>query len=195
MSDQILVVDDEEIIRESMSFVLRKEGYTVTEAANGKEAYEKLLADTYDLVITDLEMPEMKGIELLDKTIQLNPQSMVMIITAYGSLDTAINALRKGACDYILKPLEFDELLVKIRRLLDYKKLVLENQILRREVDREYDFSHLVGKSPRCKRCSTSSRKFRGPKATPSFLGKAEPERNWSPAQFTSTVSAVQSPL
>jgi len=173
MSDRILVVDDEEIIRESMSFVLRKEGYTVTEAANGKEAYDKLLADTYDLVITDLEMPEMKGIELLDKTIQLNPQSLVMIITAYGSLDTAINALRKGACDYILKPLEFDELLVKIRRLLEYKKLTLENQILRREVNREYDFSHLVGKSPEMQKVFDIIQKVSGTESTVLVTGKS----------------------
>ncbi len=148
MADRILVVDDEQIIRESISFVLKKEGYAVTEAANGKLAFEKLLSEHFDLVVTDLEMPEMKGVELLDKAMQINPQSLVIIITAYGSLETAIAALRKGASDYILKPLEFDELLVKIKRLLEQKKLITENQMLRRELHKDYDFSHLVGKTP-----------------------------------------------
>ncbi|MBI5216856.1 MAG: sigma-54-dependent Fis family transcriptional regulator [Ignavibacteriae bacterium] len=148
MADKILVVDDEKIIRESISFILKKEGFTVTEAANGKEAYNKLLSESYDLVITDLEMPEMKGIELLDHVLHINPQALVVIITAYGSLETAIAALRKGASDYILKPIEFDELLVKIHRLLEHKKLAQENQYLRKELNRDYDFSKIVGKSP-----------------------------------------------
>lgn len=152
MADRILVVDDEEIIRESTSFILKKEGYSVTEAANGKEAYEKFLEGSFDLVITDLEMPEMKGIELLDRVMRVNGQTLVVIITAYGSLDTAIAALRKGASDYILKPLEFDELIVKIKRLLEYKKIMMENQFLRRELHRDYDFTHLVGQSPAMKR-------------------------------------------
>src|SRR5574342_1086841 len=118
MADKILVVDDEKIIRESIGYVLKKEGYSVIAAENGKAAYEKALDESFDLVITDVEMPQMKGIELLDKLMHVNPQALVVIITAYGSLETAIAALRRGASDYILKPIEFDELLVKIRRLL-----------------------------------------------------------------------------
>ncbi|MBS4027700.1 MAG: sigma-54-dependent Fis family transcriptional regulator [Ignavibacteriales bacterium] len=148
MAERILIVDDEQIIRESIAFILRKEGYSVSEAANGKEAYDKILEDAFDVVITDLEMPEMKGIELLEKITHTSPQTLVMIITAYGSLETAIDALRQGASDYILKPVEFDELLVRIRRLLEGKKLLLENQVLKRELQREYEFSSLIGKSP-----------------------------------------------
>ena len=152
MADRILVVDDEQIIRESISFLLRKEGFAVEEAANGKEAYGKIAAEPFDIVVTDLEMPVMKGIELLNKISEISPQTLVIIITAYGSLETAITALRKGAIDYILKPVEFDELLVKVRRLLDYKKLIVENQVLRRELQREYDFTAMVGKSPAMQR-------------------------------------------
>ncbi len=148
MADRILVVDDEKIIRESIAFILKKEGFAVTEAANGKDALAKLTGESFDIIITDLEMPEMKGIELLDHAMHINPQGLVVIITAYGSLETAIAALRKGASDYILKPIEFDELLVKIHRLLEHKKLAIENQFLRKELHRDYDFSHLVGKSP-----------------------------------------------
>jgi len=147
MPYKILVVDDEQIIRESISYILKKDGYTVGEADNGRVAYEKLAAESYDLVITDLEMPEMKGIELLDRITKMSPETSVIIITAYGSLETAITSLRSGASDYILKPIEFDELQLKIRRLFEHKKLALENQYLRRELQREANFSNLIGKS------------------------------------------------
>ncbi len=152
MPQRILVVDDEQIIRDSISFVLKKEGYTIEEAANGKAAYDKIRDQSFDVVITDIEMPVMKGIELLEKVMQISPQTLVLIITAYGSLETAIAALRAGASDYILKPVEFDELLIKLRRLLDARALVVENQLLRREVQREFDASTIVGKSPAMKR-------------------------------------------
>jgi two-component system response regulator PilR (NtrC family) len=147
MADRILVVDDEQIIRESLSFVLKKEGYAVTEAANGKIALEQFMHDSFDVVISDLEMPELRGIDLLERIHHLNPQVPFLIITAYGSLETAIAALRKGASDYILKPLEFDDLLLKIRHTLDHRRLLMENQLLRRELQRQYDFTNFVGKS------------------------------------------------
>jgi two-component system response regulator PilR (NtrC family) len=152
MAERILVVDDEDIIRESLTFVLKKEGYYVQEAENGLAAYNKLLEETFDLVITDLEMPEMKGIELLEEIKKLNIQTSVIIITAFGSLDTAICALRSGASDYLLKPVEFDELLIKIRRLFDVKNLLLENRLLRKEVQRNFDFENIIGKSPAIKK-------------------------------------------
>lgn len=147
MSGKLLVVDDEEIIRESLSFILRKEGYQVEEAENGKVAYQKLLDDKYDIVITDLEMPQMKGIELLEEIKKLDVHTSIIVITAFGSLDTAISALRAGASDYILKPIEFDEMLIKIKRMFEYKELLLENRILKKEIQRNYDFDNIVGKS------------------------------------------------
>jgi len=147
MAHKILVVDDEEIIRESLSFVLKKEGYLVEEAENGKAAYDKVVADSFDVVITDLEMPGMKGIQLVEEIQKLNIQTSIIIITAYGSLDTAISALRNGASDYILKPIEFDEILIKINRLLEIKDILLENRILKKEIQRTYDYENIVGKS------------------------------------------------
>jgi len=96
MADSILIVDDEEIIRESLSFVLAKEGYRVQDAANGRIALEMIREQTFDLVITDLEMPEMKGIELLEQVALHSPETLVVIVTAYGSIDTAIAALPKA---------------------------------------------------------------------------------------------------
>lgn len=148
MAERILVVDDEDIIRESLSFVLKKEGFYVQEAENGRAAYNWLLEESFDLVLTDLEMPEMKGIQLLEEIKKLNIQTSVIIITAFGSLDTAISALRNGASDYLLKPVEFDELLIKIRRLFEVRNLILENRLLRKEIQRNFDFENIVGKSP-----------------------------------------------
>lgn len=148
MSYKILVVDDEEIIRESLSYILNKEGYEVEEAKNGRDASEKLREAAYDLVITDLEMPEMKGTELLAEIKKMDIQTTTMVVTAYGSLETAIAALRSGASDYILKPVEFDELIIKVKKLFETKDLLIENRLLRKELNREYDFSNFVGKSP-----------------------------------------------
>ncbi len=147
MSNKILVVDDEDIIRESLSYTLRNENYEVDEAANGKEAYIKIKESSYDLVITDIEMPGMKGTELLKEISAMNLQTSSIVITAYGSLETAISALRSGASDYILKPVEFDELLIKVKRLFEVRELLLENRILRKELQREYDYINIIGKS------------------------------------------------
>lgn len=152
MAFKILVVDDEEIIRDSISYILESEGYEVDKAENGKIAYEKIKEKHFDLVITDIEMPAMKGTELLEKIKTLDPQTAVIIITAFGSLDTAITALRNGASDYILKPVEFDELLIKVKRLFEIKDLLIENKVLREEINRKYDFDNIVGKSPAIKK-------------------------------------------
>src|SRR5512140_426960 len=173
MADSILIVDDEEIIRESLSFILTKEGYRVREAANGRIALEILREDTIDLVLTDLEMPEMKGIELLEQVTRYSPETLVVIITAYGSIDTAIAALRKGAVDYILKPVEFDELLVKVQRLLASRKLNLENKLLRGEVNRQYDFENIVGQSVAMQRVFDTIKKVAATDGTVLIHGKS----------------------
>ncbi|MDP2365365.1 MAG: sigma-54 dependent transcriptional regulator [Ignavibacteria bacterium] len=152
MTHKILVVDDEEIIRDSIYYVLEKEGYEVDKAENGKAAYDKMINNHFDLVITDIEMPVMKGTELLEKIKTLNVQTSVIMITAFGSLDTAITALRNGASDYILKPIEFDELLIKAKRLFENKDILLENRVLREEIHRKYDFENIIGKSQSIKK-------------------------------------------
>ena len=152
MAEKILIVDDEKIIRESLSYILKKEGYEVEEAENGLVAHEMLLKNSYDLVITDLEMPGMKGIDLLEKIKQINIQTSVIIITAFGSLNTAIAALRNGASDYILKPVEFDEIILKVKKLFEVRNLLLENRVLRNEIQRHYDFENIIGKSSAIKK-------------------------------------------
>jgi DNA-binding NtrC family response regulator len=173
MAETILIVDDEDIIRESLSFVLKKEGYGVLEAPNGRVALDIVKKEAVDLVITDLEMPEMKGIELLEHVTRTCPETLVVIITAYGSIDTAIAALRQGAVDYVLKPVEFDELLVKLNRLLAQRRLSLENKLLRSELHRKYDFSNIIGKSPAMQRVFETIKRVAATDGTVLITGKS----------------------
>jgi DNA-binding NtrC family response regulator len=173
MTPRVLVVDDEQIIRESLSFILQKEGYEVEEAPNGQEAYKKVSENPPDIVITDIEMPGMKGVELLEKISQVSPQTFVIIITAYGSIETAIKALRMGAYDYILKPLDFDELVLRLRRLMEFKRLALENQMLRQEINREYDFHNLVGQSAVIKKVFATIERVSHSEGTVLITGKS----------------------
>ncbi|MFZ0391160.1 MAG: sigma-54 dependent transcriptional regulator [Calditrichia bacterium] len=148
MAIRILIVDDEPTIRETLSVVLNEEGYNAETAANGQEALEKLTENNFDLVITDLKMPEIGGIELLEKIKQKAPRTSVMIITAYATVESAIQALRLGAYDYMIKPLEFDDVILRIQRLIEHRELINENEFLRREVQDKFSFSNIIGESP-----------------------------------------------
>lgn len=147
MNERILVVDDEEIIRDSLSFILKEEGYQVDSAVDGADALEKMTAKEYDLVFTDLKMPKVSGMELLEKISSNKSNTFSIVITAYASIDSAVSALRNGAYDYIVKPLDFDYVLMKVKRLFEYKSLAKENMILRREVNQKYNFANIIGKS------------------------------------------------
>ncbi|TFH02707.1 MAG: sigma-54-dependent Fis family transcriptional regulator [Calditrichales bacterium] len=148
MKSKILVVDDEKAIRESVSLVLSEEGYETEIASNGTEALKILTERDFDILITDLKMPEMDGIELIKNSLKICPQTSVIIITAHASVESAIEALRIGAFDYILKPFDFDDLIMKVQRLINHKELALENQALRNEVEEKYNFSNIIGQSP-----------------------------------------------
>ena len=147
MSAKILVVDDEKSIRDSLNMILTDEGYNVISAADGEEALNLLADDNFDIVISDIKMPNVDGMELLSKGSKTSPSTFFIIMTAYASVNTAIEALRHGAYDYIIKPVEFDDLLIRVKRLLDYRKLSLENKLLRQRSVEEGDFNHIIGKS------------------------------------------------
>jgi DNA-binding NtrC family response regulator len=170
---RILIVDDEEIIRDSLSFILEKEGHAVETAQDGLEAISKIEKEPFDIVITDLEMPEVKGIELLEKVQRLTPEAFVLIITAYASIETAIAALRKGASDYIIKPLEFEDIIFRINRLLERRKLELENKLLRQELHHTYDFEAIIGQSPAMQRIYSTVKKVAQTDGTVLITGKS----------------------
>jgi DNA-binding NtrC family response regulator len=169
----LLVADDEAAIRESLSEVLREEGFDVIEATDGLEAIAALQGRDFDLVIADLRMPGADGLEVLRRTRELAPQTLVILVTAYASLETAVEALRQGAHDYIMKPLIFEDVLGKVRRLLDYKQLAWEAQVLRREVDAGFDFENFVGKSRVMAEIATLIRKVAPTNSTVLITGES----------------------
>lgn len=146
-SVNILIADDEENISDSLSFVLRKEGFNCKAVKDGYEAYEAIQAEDFDILISDIRMPGMDGLELLSKTLSVSPQTMVVLMTAYASVETAIKALRHGAVDYMLKPLDFDEVILRLNHLTKYKQLISENKYLRRQIDQRFDFKNIIGQS------------------------------------------------
>ncbi len=145
---KILVVDDEAPIREILEKGLSKIGsFFVEGAQNGKEAIEKIERDVFDLVLTDMKMPEMDGLELL-KTIKGTwPDIMVILMTAYGSIETAVEAMKIGANDYITKPIDFNELSIHISKVQRESLLLRENLQLRMEVRKKFEFKNIIGKS------------------------------------------------
>lgn len=148
----LLIADDDDITRESLSTVLTMRGFLCFQARNGREALQKIEKQTFDVVISDLEMPEMGGMELLEKASQLQPRLSFIIITAFASVESAIEALRRGAYDYLLKPLNFEDVAHKIEKLIEHRALILENQALRQVINSQYDFSNIIGKSAAIRR-------------------------------------------
>lgn len=147
MSAKILIADDEKPIRDSLKMVLDEEGYSTQVVADGEEALQKIKEENFDVVITDIKMPKMEGIQVLEEASKISPETFFIIMTAYASVKTAIDALRQGAYDYLIKPVEFDDVIVRVKRLLDYKKLALENKTLRQRVSADSGFTNLIGKS------------------------------------------------
>jgi two-component system response regulator PilR (NtrC family) len=147
MKGKILIADDERTIRETVSMILNEEGYETDSVSNGKEALELLETKNFDILITDIKMPEMDGMALINQSFKICPQTSIIIITAHGSIESAIDALRKGAFDYILKPFDFDDLLLRVGRLMNHKELALENMALRQELELKYNFSNIIGQS------------------------------------------------
>ena len=148
MAEAILIADDEPGVRESLAEVLRDAGHTVVTAADGTAALAALEQQEFAIVITDLRMPGADGLAVLRRVRDIAPQTLVLVMTAHASIETAVEALRAGAADYILKPVLFDDVLGKVARLLEHRQLAWQTQMLRREIDARYDLEGLVGTSP-----------------------------------------------
>jgi DNA-binding NtrC family response regulator len=143
----ILVAEDETAVRESLAEVLRDEGYEVSAVADGTAALAALSAQEFDLVLSDIRMPGVDGLGVLRHAREISPQTLVLLMTAHATVETAVEAIRRGAQDYLLKPIIFDDLLHKIDHLLRHRQMAWENQVLRNQVDRQWDFENLVGRS------------------------------------------------
>ena len=143
----ILVIDDERSMREFLSIMLGKEGYRAIAIDNGNDALEFISKNKYDLIITDIKMPKMSGIDILRESMALHPNTPVIMITAFASTEVAVEAMKLGAYDYITKPFNVDEIKIIIKNAIEKKSLFDENISLREELKGRYQFSNIVGKS------------------------------------------------
>jgi DNA-binding NtrC family response regulator len=143
----ILVVDDEPIVRESLGSWFREDGFKVDLAQSGKEALEKLTADFWDIFLIDIKMPQMDGLELQRKIKEINRDATIIIMTAYASVETAVEAMKQGAYDYIVKPFDPENLQLLIRNAVERKQLVHENIQLKEKIDEMCRFNEIIGKS------------------------------------------------
>jgi len=149
MIDQanILVIDDEETIRDSCSQVLKKEGYSVKTAEDGLEGLKLLKKEFFHAVLLDLRLPGLDGMEVLSRIKEENPKTPVIIITGYASIDSAVEAMKRGAADYLAKPFSPEQLRIITRKALDNRKILLENIYLREELEKKVEFDMVIGKS------------------------------------------------
>lgn len=146
-TERILVVDDERSMREFLEIMLTKEGYNVQTAANGRDALAMAEKKLFDLAILDIRMAKMDGIKTLGHLKEISPETVVLMITAYASTDTAIQAMKRGAYDYITKPFKVEEIKMTIQKALEKKSLETENTLLRQAIEERYRLGTIIGKS------------------------------------------------
>ena len=140
----ILIIDDEKAIRKTLSEILSYEGYKIDEAADGEEGIKKFSSTTYDVVLCDIKMPKIDGLEFLEKAKEINADVPIIVISGHGNIETAVEAVKKGAFDYISKPPDLNRLLITLRNALDKQILVTETKVLKRKVARVQE---MVGNS------------------------------------------------
>ncbi len=145
---KILVVDDERDICKALEFLLSREGYGIAVAGSGEEALKKIEAEDFDLVITDLKMAGIDGMQVLEHALVMNPGLIVVIMTAFASVESAVKAMKKGASDYIVKPFINEDVKMTVKRLLEHKKVLMENIVLRQQLSQQFGCREFVGVSP-----------------------------------------------
>ena len=141
---QILIIDDEKAIRKTLSEILSFEGYKIDEASDGEEGLAKFSKGTYDVVLCDIKMPRLDGIEFLEQAKAINPDTSIIMISGHGNIETAVEAVKKGAFDYISKPPDLNRLLITIRNATEKKELVTQTKVLKRKVSKVQE---MVGES------------------------------------------------
>jgi len=164
--NRILLIDDEENFRHMLSVILKKRGYDVETANNGSEGLKKIDTGSYDTVLCDIRMPEMDGLEFLKEAQQAGCESTIIMMSAYGSLDTAIEAMKLGAYDYISKPFKPDEIILTLKKAEERERLRRENLFLKKEVQKEYSFENIISKNDRMRQIFDTIRKVAKYKST-----------------------------
>jgi two-component system response regulator PilR (NtrC family) len=173
MPQKILIAEDEQVLRESLAELFRGEGFDVVDVANGKLAHEYLLQQPVDVVLTDIRMPEMDGVQLLANIQKLAPETPVIVLTAYGTVESAVGAMRTGAVDYLLKPIDFNDVLFKVRRALDFRELSRAQRVITEQLAQESTFHNLVGNSPSMTKLFDMVRKLSTVKSNVLLVGES----------------------
>jgi DNA-binding NtrC family response regulator len=172
MGNRILIVEDERTLAESLKRVLAREGYETDLSLSAEEALEKIGSTVYDIIITDILLPGIDGIQILKAVKSRHPDQIVIIMTAYASLETSVEALRAGAYDYITKPIIHEELKQVVKNALRQKQLISENLFLRREIHKRYDFGNIIGESEEIKKTLAEVKKIANAKSNVLILGE-----------------------
>jgi two-component system response regulator PilR (NtrC family) len=173
MEARILIVEDEPSMRELLAIALKKEGYDVSTAEGGEPAIEAIRREAFDLVITDVRMPKVDGIQVLKAVKELVPNTVVIMITAFSSTETAVEAMKLGAYDYITKPFKLDEIRLIIKNALERKRLKEENILLRRQLETQYRFENIIGKSQKVQEVFDTIRKIADSPSTVMITGES----------------------
>jgi two-component system response regulator AtoC len=169
----ILVIDDEANMRHMLCAVLEKEGYNVTTATDGGTALAVLEEHPFDIILCDLRMPEMDGLSFLQEMASRGDETTTIVMSAYGTIDTAVEAMRQGAADYISKPFKPDEIVVKLAQVEERNRLRLENLMLRNEVQQRFSFGNMVAKSKAMSEIFETVKKIAGYKTTTLITGES----------------------
>jgi DNA-binding NtrC family response regulator len=169
---QILIVEDDRKMREALLRIMKKEGYTAHAADTGEAALGKVRETTYDVVITDLKLPGIDGMEVLKTLRGARSETSIIIITAYATIDSAVEAMREGAEDYVAKPFDLDEIRLKIRKVLEKRMLLFDNRLLRDQLKSKYAFDNMAGQSETMIDIFKTIHKVKDSKATVLILGE-----------------------
>jgi len=170
---KILIVDDEESMRHMLTLILRREGYEVKAVDKGSAALPLVDSESFDFILSDVVMPEMDGLEFLQALRNKKVEATIIMMSAYGTLDTAVEAMKKGAYDYVSKPFKPDEILLTLRKAEERENLRRENLRLRQQMRREFSFGNIVGKSPKMMQVFETIKKISDYKASVLISGES----------------------
>ncbi len=171
--NRILIVDDEESFRNVLTVILKKEGYEVEGAANGEEGLRKISGSVFDHILCDIRMPQMDGLDFLQECKKIGVETPVIMMSAYGTLDTAIEAMKLGAYDYISKPFKPDEIILTLKKAEERERLRKENELLRRAIKKEYSFENIISKNEKMNKIFEVIRKVAPYKSTVLITGES----------------------
>jgi two-component system, NtrC family, response regulator AtoC len=169
----ILLVDDEEPVRESLHLLLKNADYLISGCGSGEEALQLLSSEQFDIIVTDLFLPDITGIDILTKAKRFSPSIEVILITGHASAETAVRAMKEGAFDYITKPLNIEELRVIIAKAIEKQQILSENVYLKKQLREKYEFSNIIGSSPAMQKVFSRITKINKTDSTVLILGES----------------------